>query len=195
MNAMKEISIKPTKWLAITFVLLSVLLAACGLDGQGVAGNGEQAAGCPSAEDGAAAYANDDHGYCLLYPANYIVEQPNADETVFVIDSIMNHTDPRASITVVPANGRTAAQAADEMLEGLDMDAFNIERAETSLGGEAAIMLDSMPGQDINRQLFAVHGGMLFHLYFTPFDTSLGENYARAENLYNRVTASFVFQS
>lgn len=150
---------------------------------------------CPPPTDANVAFVNAAHGYCLLYPDGYVVEQPNPSETVLVVGSLMNHTDPRVSISVEPASGRSASQAADGLLEGLDMAAFNIERTATAIGGEEAVLLDGIPGQDLNRQLVVVHNGMLYHLFFSPFDPSLGETHARMEELFELVTDSLVFQT
>lgn len=155
----------------------------------------DDSSNCPTPAAGVAAFANATPGYCLIYPESYVVEQPNPNETVLVIDSLMNHTDPRVSITVETANGRTAAQVVDGLLATFDTAVFEIERSETVIGSQAAIMLDNMPGQDINRQLFVVHDDILYHMMFTPFDASLGEPYAQAEELFGMVTGSFIFET
>lgn len=151
----------------------------------------DDSSNCPTPAAGIAAFASATHGYCLIYPESYVVEQPNPYETVLVIESLMNHTDPRVSITVEAANGRTAAQVVDGLLATLDTAVFDIERSETVIGGEEAIMLDNVPGQDINRQLFVVHEDILYHMMFTPFDASS----TQAENLFGMVTGSLVFQT
>lgn len=155
----------------------------------------DDSSNCPTPAAGIAAFANAAHGYCLIYPESYVVEQPNPNETVLVVGSLMNHTDPRVSITVEAANGRSVDQVVDGLLATFDTAAFEIERSDTAIGGEEAIMLDHMPGQDVNRQLFVVHEDVLYHMMFTPFDASLGETFAQAEELFGMVTGSFVFET
>ncbi len=166
-----------------------LLLAACG----SAAGNSEEAA-CPEASAGKLAYSNEEHGYCLLYPEAYTVVQINPDAIDLVIDSIMNHMDPRVSISVEEANGRTADDLVNEYLEGLNPADFGIEQSTIELGGQEATLLDHMPGQDLNRQLFLLHDGRLYHLFFTPLDPEDSDRQARFDELYDTVTKSFVFQ-
>ncbi len=166
-----------------------LLLVACG----SATGNSEEAA-CPEASAGKLAYSNEEHGYCLLYPEEYTVVQVNPDTIDLVIDSVMNHMDPRVSITVEEAGSRTAEDKVSEYTEGLVLEDFGIERSTIQFGGQEATLLDHMPGQDFNRQLFALHDGRLYHLFFTPLVPEDNDRQARFDELYDTVTTSFVFQ-
>ena len=125
-------------------------------------------AACPEATTDTYLLRNPQHGYCLLYPAGHKVERPNADEVALVVGSLLNVTEPRVGITVTPAAGRTAATYADEIVAGFE--GFEIARSETTVAGEPAIVLDDVPGQDINRQVIFTHEDRLFHLFFSPID-------------------------
>jgi hypothetical protein len=150
---------------------------------------------CPSPTSGYVIFTNAEHGYCVAYPETHEVIQPNSHETVFVIGSLLNAGDPRLHITITPSGGRTAAEAADAFLEsfGEALSQFNIERSETTLGGEPAAVLDVLPGQEINRRVFAVHGNLLYDLMFMPADESLGAPFESMEQFYANVLESFTF--
>ncbi|HEX9923885.1 MAG TPA: hypothetical protein VGD99_14605, partial [Anaerolineae bacterium] len=51
--------------------------------------------GCPEAGPGTLVLENAGHGYCLLYPGEYEAVQTNDNSMELVIDSVMNHIDPR----------------------------------------------------------------------------------------------------
>lgn len=166
-----------------------LLLVACG---SAAANNKEEV--CPTASEGKLALNNEEHGYCLLYPEAYTFVEINPGVADLVIDSIMNHTDPRVSISVEDAGSRTAQDLVNVYLEDLNPADFGIEQSTIELGGQEATLLDHMPGQDFNRQLFALHNGRLYHLFFTPLDPEDSERQARFDELYDTVTTSFVFQ-
>jgi hypothetical protein len=140
---------------------------------------------------------NEEHGYVLLYPEAYTVEHPNPDEIVLVVGSLLNVEQPRLHIEVQEAEGRTAAQVADGLVADVEaaMPGFNVERTTVTLDGEQAVVLDHMPGQDINRQLFVVHNDRLYRLTFAPADEAVGDTYTQMESLYATVINSFSFQS
>lgn len=94
------------------------------------------------------------------------VERPNPQEVVLVVGGLLNAGDPRAMINVT--GGRTAAEVADEIVAGFD--GFDITRSETTVAGEPAIVLDNVPGQDINRRVIFTHDDQLYDIYFSPID-------------------------
>jgi hypothetical protein len=137
----------------------------------------------------------EEHGYSLLYPDGYTVEHPNPDETVLVIGSLLNIEQPRLHIEVQETEGRTAAQEADERVADVKaaMPGFDVERTMVTVGGEEAVVLDHMPGQDINRQVIVVHDDRLYRLTFAPADEAVSDSYAQMESLYTMVIGSFNF--
>lgn len=148
-------------------------------------------ASCPEGTADTRPLRNDKGGYCLLYPTQYKVEKPNPDETVLVIGSLLSFQDPRVSIVVEEADGLSAEQMADAFLAVVD--GFDITRTSTTVAGVEAVVLDNLPGQEINRQLWLVDDDRAYHITFTPADKSLGEPYAQMEVLYELVTDSFTF--
>jgi guanyl-specific ribonuclease Sa len=131
------------------------------------------------------------HGYCLLYPVGYKVEKPSQIETDLVVGSLLNAEAPRVNIRVEDAGGGTADELAKQIT--VDLGDFPIERSGIVLGNVEAIVLDKLPGQDVNRQVLFEHDGLLYHLTFWPADEKVGDAYTRMEVLYDTIVASFAF--
>lgn len=144
---------------------------------------------CPAATADTRLLTDEAGGYCLLYPTEYTVERPNADEIDLVIGSLLNVQDPRVSIVVQAADGRSAEQMADGFLAAVD--GFDVTRTSTTVAGVEAAVLDNLPGQEVNRQVWFVRDGRAFQMVFTPADEGLGESYTQMEALYELVTDSF----
>lgn len=147
---------------------------------------------CPEPTETSKLLNNDEHGYCLLYPASYDVFEP-AQETILAVGSMLNMEQPRAHIMVGAASGRSAAQVADEVLADVlaTLPGFEVQRSTIKLDGEEAVVLDSLPGQDINRRLFAVHGDQMYDLMFAPLGDA--PTAAQTEALYTSIVNSFRF--
>jgi hypothetical protein len=148
-------------------------------------------AGCPETADGAQLFVNTDDGYCVLYPAGYVAEQTAPGSTSLVLGSIMNHTDPRVSIDVTSADGRSLAEVGDQI--AADYAGFDVSRGTATVGGEEALVLDNLPGQDLNRRLVVIHGGRVYSFFFTPLGDS-DEARATMEAFYQQVVNSFRFR-
>jgi hypothetical protein len=149
---------------------------------------------CPPPDDRHQLLSAPEHGYCLLYPAEYKVEKPRDNETVLVIGGLLNAGDPRLHILVEPAQGRTAEAVADEFLaEYLGQHSladFGVTRTGTSLAGAPAVLLDHLPGQDLSRRLITVHNDLLYQLVFSPVDDL---DNRRLELLYDQIVGSLAF--
>ncbi len=62
-----------------------------------------------------------------------------------------------------------------------------------TLGGEPALVLDGMPGQDLQRRVFIVRGQTLYILAFMPTrmeNTAIGD---QMEALFTAVTSSWAW--
>jgi hypothetical protein len=175
-------------------ILTAVLLTLAWCSGavkavnETAAGDLEEAA-CPTAGPETRRLTIADPGYCLLYPTAYKIEKPSPGQTDLVIGSLLNVSDPRVSVAVEAAEGRTAADAADEVVRDLNAEP---NRTTIAIGGVEAIVLDKLPGQELNRQAFFEHDGWLYRLTFTPADESM-EAYGGMEELYSIVIDSFSF--
>lgn len=134
---------------------------------------------------------NAEDGYSLLYPADDVADMPGW----VVINPITSPGDMAGDawlyIQVQDAAGKSAAQIVDEQVASLG-EGFNITRVDAQVGGEPAIAVDGIPGQDSNRQVFIVHNGRLYNLTFAPWSPNAPEQ-ARLEDLYTVVMDSFQF--
>jgi hypothetical protein len=134
------------------------------------------------------------HQYCLQYPAEYDIEYSNESEMTLFKRSGLNVNEPRLSIHIQPAGGMTVDQAVDQFLAFYGLLESDLVRASLTMGGEAAIMLDGVVSQDINRRVFVVHNDSSYQLIFSPMDKNQPEVYAQSEALYRTVVQSFNFR-
>jgi hypothetical protein len=148
--------------------------------------------GCPAPGEGASLYTYEPQGYCLLYPDGHNPVELSEAETVFVVGDVMNHVDPRFSVNVTDAAGEGAVAAADRIETDFGIPGM-ATRETVTLGGVEAIVLDNMPGQDLNRRVIAVHNGRLYDLTFVPVGADYGEIGERTEEIYQLVLDSFRF--
>lgn len=186
-----EETLMSKKELLILIAMAAILvLAAC-------SSLGDPTKGCPSPTADTKLLMNEEHGYCLLHPAEYDVVYPpmesclaytvNSMECQFVTFT-MTHTSTSAWINVDEASGRTASEVADAEIAFLGPD-FNIQRADLTIDGEPAVLMDGVPGQDIVRKVVIIHNDLLYTLSFTPWD----KNDTGLVNLYNSVVNSLHF--
>lgn len=168
----------------VVLVLVVVAVAACSFPRAA-------AAVCPEATDGTEALTIEEHGYCLLYPSGYSVERPSPDETVLVVGSLLNVSEPRVYIEVSDAKGRSVESAGDTIVA--NYPGFEIKRRNARIGNQDAVVLDGVPGQDISRQALIVHRGRLYQLTFVPANQDDSEVYAQMDELYQTVIGSLRF--
>lgn len=132
-------------------------------------------------------------GFCLLYPASYSLVQSQPDAVEIVVDTVMNHVDPRASIVVEAANGRTLEEVVEAMIADFVQPGMAVDRHELTVGDTPAVMLDNLLGQDINRRVVLVHDDRVYSFFFSPIGEAESETRRSAEALYSLVIESFRF--
>jgi hypothetical protein len=172
--------------------LLMLAVAGCGLLSRpGATGEGA----CPTATADTRLLKNERGGYCLLHPTDFRSEQPNPDETVLLTGSLQDVDAGRAYVQVGDAGGRAAPEVAGSTLKEIaaSLPGWGVRQSTTLVGGEAAIVLDNVPGQEIGRQVIAVHDNRLYRLTFVPADPAQGAAYQEMEALYRTVIGSFRF--
>lgn len=151
----------------------------------------EVPAGCPQAEAEQQLLIQAAEGYCLLYPAAYSLWQQNPGTTEIISDTIMNHIDPRLSITVEDAAGRTLEEVVDGLLADYAPPGFDIEPQPITVAGVEATLLDEVPGQDLTRRVVLMHNRRLYSFFFAPIGDTGTPTRTAAETLYTMVLESF----
>jgi hypothetical protein len=146
--------------------------------------------GCPMPTETEAVLVNDLDGFCLLRPVDYQVEQPSPGLTTLTLGGPLDVENPRLHITVSDAAGRTAAEIADQIEADFAVPGVTIARSTTTIEGNEAIVLDGVPGQDINRRVVFVSGERAFDLVYSPADPERPEVLAALESLYEQTTGS-----
>ena len=148
---------------------------------------------CPIAGHETRLLINAAHGYCLLYPDSYVpLPASEGNSTEVVKGQMMNHIDPRVSILVADAAGRTLTEVADQMEADYTLPGIEVERSSITIGGVEAIALHNLPGQDLNRRIALIHNERLYSFFLTP----LGETDAArtaAEAFFQGVLGSLRF--
>jgi len=148
---------------------------------------------CPSPSEDNLLLRNEDDGYCLLYPEGYSVVIPFVGEICLVPgepQDMLCH-NMRAMIEVMAADGRSAAQAADEAL--VQLADFPVERSTRSVDGAEATVLDNYPGVDILRLVFFVHDDRLYRMTFARGSEAGSEDRVKADLLFTTLVDSFAF--
>jgi hypothetical protein len=152
---------------------------------------------CPEPVEDSTIYTNEPGGYCLLVLAVYTVHQidPEASEMAFFVGTIQDVTHARLFISVEDAGGRsldevTAATKAE--IEAAISDLDVMPSFGYMLDGVPANQFDQVPGQDLSRQVVAVHDNRLYKLTLIPDDPTT-DAYAEMQTLYDMVMDSFSF--
>jgi hypothetical protein len=69
----------------------------------------------------------------------------------------------------------------------------DVGRWTMTLGGEPAVVLDGMPGQDLQRRVYVVHQQTLYVLAFMPTRSENKAANDQTEALYTAVTSSWAW--
>ena len=148
-------------------------------------------ADCPQAAPGSEQLIDAARGICFLYPDNYDVFQGTDEAFTLYVDSLLNTGAPLASISFEAADGRSLDELTAQRLT--DYAFPDTEPQSMMLGGEAAVMLDNLPGQDTNRRLFTIHDDTVIDLMVARIGDDYGEVGVQAEALFEMITASLQF--
>ncbi len=166
------------------FYLLPLLLGivACGAESQPTK---------TSASDTEELFSSDQLGLCFSYPQGY-TQIPNTD-TVEIAAPDLAGTDMKGLfwLEISDSYNRTAEEiAAQDTTYATGVD---VGRWTVTLGGEQAVVLDGMPGQDLQRRVYVVHQQTLYVLAFMPTRTENKAAFNQMESLYTAVTNSWAW--
>ncbi len=166
------------------FYLLPLLLGivACGAQSQPTK---------TSVSDTEELFSSDQLGLCFSYPQGY-TQIPNID-TVEIAAPDLPSTDMKGLfwLEISDSYNRTADVIADQDMTyatGVDVGHWT-----ATLGGEPAVVLDGMPGQDLQRRVYAVHQQTLYVLAFMPTRSENKAASDQMEALYTAVTNSWAW--
>lgn len=130
--------------------------------------------------------------YSLQYPAGYDIAIYSETGLAIIKGSLLNISEPRADINVMPSTSLTVEAVVAELLASYP--GIEIKRSEITIDSEPAIVLDGVPGQVTNRIVFVKHQESLFKLNFIPADSRAGDAYKEMEVLYRTVVESLNFE-
>jgi hypothetical protein len=150
-----------------------------------------------SVNDTAELFSSDRLGLCFSYPQGYT--QTSSNDTVAIDAPYLpgaGDTAGRFWLEISDSYNRTALRIADEDMtiavsQGVPPE--NLGWWSITLGGEEAVVLDGMPGQNLQRRVYVVHEQTLYVLAFWP---TRSENKAagdQMEILYTAVTNSWAW--
>ncbi len=134
-------------------------------------------------------YSSDRLGLCFSYPQGY--QQIPSGDSIEIAAPDLPGSDAKVLfwIETGDAYGRSAETIADE--EMTVVGAADIGRSTIMLGGEPAVVLDGMPGQDPQRRVYVVRQPTLYVLAFMPTRSGDQAASAQLETLYAAVTGSW----
>lgn len=148
-------------------------------------------ADCPEAAAGTHQLIDAAQGICFLFPDNYDVMQGEDGSLMLYVKSPLNTEAPLATVNLQAVNGRTIQEIIPDYPS--DADLATMSFLTIDLGGEQAMVLDMLPGQDINRRVFAMHNDHVVDIMIARIGPDYGEVGQQAEALYSMITESFTF--
>ena len=119
-------------------------------------------------------YSNPDFGFSLSYPAGYELQSSFPHSVVFLAPQGTSGHRERGWLTVELASEENAEWYANRAKEENANLGIEITSSTQVLDGQQAYILGQLPGQDLNRQVFIVDNGILYHLTFVPDDPASG---------------------
>ena len=146
---------------------------------------------CPNTEPGTYQLISPAQGICFLFPDNFNAVQSEDGTITLYVRSMFNSHVPLGSISYTPADGHTLEEFAAQRL--VDFAWPETQPESILLGGEAAVMLDNLPGQDTNRRVVVVHDDKVYDLVSNGIGANYGAAGELAEALYHTVIGSFQF--
>ncbi|MCB8984926.1 MAG: hypothetical protein H6659_13935 [Ardenticatenaceae bacterium] len=131
------------------------------------------------------------HGICFLYPDNYEVFQGDDGSLTLYVDSLQNTEAPLATIHFATLDGRTIQEVVPDYPSDAELAAMSVLSIE--LGEEMAPVFDTIPGQDTNRRVIAVHDDRVYDLMVARIGEDYGAVGEEAEALFDLITSSWEF--
>ena len=132
--------------------------------------------------------------YCFAYPQGFtLLINGSQVEAMGPYSGLGGVVAGMVWIDVKDAPGRTALEIADEEVNAVA--GISPLRSTVSMGGEEALVLEGMPGQDLIRKIYIVHNELLYTLNFMPYESDNDIANAQTETLFASVIPSWVWIS
>ncbi len=136
-------------------------------------------------------FSSDQLGVCFSYPHGY--QQIPTGDSIEIAAPGVPGSDVRGLFWLETGNaydrsGDTIAAQDMALAAGTD-----VRRSTIMLGGEPAVVLDGMPGQDLQRRVYVVRQPTLYVLAFMPTRSQDQGVSAQMETLYAAVTGSWAW--
>jgi len=190
-------------------LLAAMLLTACALQGQAPITPTETSPlpaatptpeptltpTCPRPVQGTTLLRQEQLGYCLLYPADYVEVHTEPDQVCLVQGetNMMCHS-ASAFFNVEDAAGRSPDQVADEMIADAEaaVPGIAIQRTSSTVAGQPAVVLEGLPGVTGTRDVLIAQADRLYRLTFI-LPAADQASLDQFERLYSTVINSFTF--
>ncbi len=147
---------------------------------------------CRQGGDSMQLLTDEAHNFCVLVPKGFTISQPGDTEVAAFVGPMAPGGPAVGWIMISDAQGKSAAENAAPAIADAQNLGISVTQQAITVGGEPAVMVDGLPGQDMTRKVFVVHGGVLYELGFTPSDSKL-DTYPALQSLYEAVVGSFTF--
>jgi hypothetical protein len=188
---------KYTLALVLTMLLLAVFAVSCASDAS--------ANNCNSL-DAATSLINETDGYCFSLPEGFestnltgglVTIAPREDSALAEAQVVAEIGQPvTPQLTIInrgSANGRSAADLAQEQFAQYANSSLEMKWGTVLLDGEEAVTIESRPGLLLTRKAFVVHNDNAFELTLSPLDENMPAKAEAAEALWQDVVQNFSF--
>jgi hypothetical protein len=136
-------------------------------------------------------FSSDQLGLCFSYPRGY-TQIPNTESVEITAPDLPDsNVKGLFWLEINDSDNRTAEMIADQ-----DMTyaaGLSVGRWTVTLGGEQAVVLDGMPGQELQRRVYIVRQQTLYILAFWPARSENKAASDQMEALYAAVTSSWAW--
>jgi len=140
-------------------------------------------------------YINEMDGYCFAYPTRFTLGDQPSDKPDILGPALDNSVEPihaTLSIEVSPATDKTLREQAEMYLKEFSVaDPATYSWTQVPVGGEAGLMVESIPAMLSYRIVFVQHNGNIFRLLYWPVD--ILEAQADLDELTQTTLSSFAF--
>src|SRR3990172_8270641 len=146
---------------------------------------------CPEPAEGTQLLTHEEDGYCFLYPDRLLRVDPSPHTVCLVPEGDTQGCDNLvAAVEVTDAEGRTAAQIADEKM--LREGGFGADGCTAPIAGIQTLVLPHLADQGLTCEMLFVREDRLYTLKFALPDPDDPPEVGNAlVHLFNTVTASF----